>query len=37
MLNAVEAEIIVNDCIRQAVGFSGPIEGQNESREVGKE
>lgn len=35
MLNAVEAEIIVNDCIRQAVGFSGPIEAHYKLSDVG--
>src|SRR5215212_2522431 len=35
MLNAVQAGIIVDACIRQAVGFGGPIQGHNKLREVG--
>lgn len=35
MLTAIEAAIIVTDCIRQAVGFTGVIRGENMLVEVG--
>lgn len=35
MLTAIEAAVIVTDCIRQAVGFTGVIRGENMLLEVG--
>ena len=34
-LTGIEAETIVFDCIREAVGFNGPIRAQNSLKEVG--